>query len=334
MNTFNFVAIGDTTTDAFINLKTDMPERIHTEKESAGEELCFNFGDKIEYDNVDIIHGVGNAGNAAVSAARLGISTALITDLGTDIRGDAAVSAWEQDGVDTTLVQRHKEHPTHYHFVLRFGPERTILIKHQPWPYAVPDFSTPPQWIYFSSVGEHGEQFHHDIATYCIEHNIKLAFQPGTFQIQLSAAGKIPDVFKASELFFCNKEEAQRILNTKENDILALLTAMRTLGPHIVIITDGPRGAFAQNEEGTWVAPMYPDPAPPVDRTGAGDAFSSTVTALLASGLPLPDALLRGPINSMNVVQHVGAQAGLLSRENIESLLQNAPPEYKLTQIA
>lgn len=326
---YDFIAIGDTTSDAFIKLKAG----VHIEEEVAGKELCFNFGDKVEYEQVDILHGVGNSGNAAVSAARLGARTALITDLGTDDRADTAIKVWQHDGVDTSLVRKHAAYPTHYHFVLRFGAERTILIKHQPWPYALPTLTTPPKWFYFSSVGEHGEKYHHDIARYCQEYGVRLAFQPGTFQIELSAAGKIPDVYQASELFFCNKEEAQRILNTSTDDMVALLTAMRTYGPKNVVITDGPRGAYAHNAEGTWQVPMYPDIAPPVDRTGAGDAFASTVTTYLALGYSLPEALLRGPINSMSVVQKVGAQAGLLSQDDIEKYLSIAPEEYKIVKV-
>jgi ribokinase len=78
---------------------------------------------------------------------------------------------------------------------------------------------------------------------------------------------------------------------------------------------------------------MYPDPAPPVSRTGAGDAFASTLTTFLAEGMPLTEALARAPINSMNVVQHVGAQKGLLSRAKIEKYLAEAPEYYKVTQI-
>jgi len=82
-----------------------------------------------------------------------------------------------------------------------------------------------------------------------------------------------------------------------------------------------------------WHMPMYPDPKPPVDRTGAGDSFSSTVTSALALGLSLPEALSWGPINSMSVVQYVGAQEGLLSREKLEEYLKNAPEDYKPEKI-
>jgi sugar/nucleoside kinase (ribokinase family) len=78
---------------------------------------------------------------------------------------------------------------------------------------------------------------------------------------------------------------------------------------------------------------MYPDTRPPFERTGAGDAFASSVTAALAMGRPLEEALLWGPINSMSVVQEVGAQKGLLSREKLEEFLKNAPVEYRLQNL-
>jgi sugar/nucleoside kinase (ribokinase family) len=65
---------------------------------------------------------------------------------------------------------------------------------------------------------------------------------------------------------------------------------------------------------------MYPDPAPPVDRTGAGDSFASTLTW--------------APINSMSVVQYVGAQKGLLTREKLEKYLQDAPEDYKAEKLS
>ena len=79
--------------------------------------------------------------------------------------------------------------------------------------------------------------------------------------------------------------------------------------------------------------PMYPDPAPPVDRTGAGDSFSSTFTAAIALGKTPAEALSWGPINSMSVVQYIGAQAGLLTMEQLQKYLREAPDFYKPEKI-
>lgn len=325
---YQFVGLGDIVTDAFIKLK----EGVHLGEDEHGKEIRIRFGDKLEYEDVTVVPAVGNAGNAAVSAHRLGLTTALATDIGDDDFGKKKLEALKTEGVDTTHVDVHEGMQSNYHYVLRFGAERTILIKHHEYPYSVPAFDEPPEWIYFSSVGEHGLQYHHDLANYCKENGVKLAFQPGSFQISLGAE-KIKDVYEASELFFCNKQEAQRILNSKSDDMKELLDGVRALGPNIAVVTDGPIGAFAANNEGYWKMPMYPDPAPPVDRTGAGDSFSSTVTSMLALGMELPEALRRGPINSMSVVQHIGAQKGLLSREKLEEYLEAAPADYKLEEL-
>ena len=101
------------------------------------------------------------------------------------------------------------------------------------------------------------------------------------------------------------------------------------------VVTDGPHGAYVIDENNqAWHMPMYPDPAEPVDRTGAGDSFSSTFTAAIALGKTPAEALSWGPVNSMSVVQYVGAQAGLLSRTSLEHHLANRPAEYVAVKIS
>jgi sugar/nucleoside kinase (ribokinase family) len=74
--------------------------------------------------------------------------------------------------------------------------------------------------------------------------------------------------------------------------------------------------------------PIYPDPKPPFERTGAGDAFTSTFVAAVIRGADIQGALLWAPINSMSVVQKVGAQAGLLTEREINHFLRLAPHDY------
>ena len=133
--------------------------------------------------------------------------------------------------------------------------------------------------------------------------------------------------------YFCNKEEAEIILNIKTDKVSELISGIHKLGPKIVCISDGPKGAYASDGENIYFISMYPDIAPPVDRTGAGDAFSSTFAVAIASGKTIQEALQWGPINSMAVVQEIGAQKGLLTREKLEEYLQSAPAEYKAKKI-
>jgi ribokinase len=331
MQEFDFIAIGDITTDEFIQLRED---RAIVNKDLGGRDvLSMYFGDKLEFLGAVNVPAVGNSPNAAVSAKRLGLKTGLVCDIGDDAGGTEIMDWLTKEGVDTSFVDVQAGKETNHHYVLRYGPERTILIKHETYEYRVPDMGSP-KWLYFSSVGEHSLPYHHEIAAYVRAHpETKLAFQPGSFQIQLGHE-TLRDVYEASTLFFCNKEEAQTILGTDEKDMSILLRKFRELGPTMPVITDGPRGSYVLTEEDeVWHMPMYPDPAPPVDRTGAGDAFSSTLTGFLAAGFSVPDALARAPINSMSVVQYIGAQQGLLSREKLEEYLKDAPENYGATKV-
>lgn len=61
----------------------------------------------------------------------------------------------------------------------------------------------------------------------------------------------------------------------------------------------------------------------------ARDAFSSTLVSALAMGKTIEEALMMAPINSMSVVQKIGAQEGLLTLPELEKYLQQAPKDYK-----
>jgi len=242
------------------------------------------------------------------------------------------LAALQKEGVATDFVQVHKGKPSNYHYVLWYEEERTILVKQEEYPYMLPDIGNPG-WIYFSSLGEKSIPFHNEIATY-IKNNpeTKLSFQPGTFQIRLGYE-TLKDVYAVSEIFFCNVEEAKRILGAEQYDIKKLLAGIHELGPRIVLITDGPNGAYSYDGEEMLHIPMYPDPAPPVDRTGAGDAFASTFTVMRALGKSVREALTHAPINSMSVVQKIGAQEGLLTLPELETWLKKAPENYAIQKI-
>lgn len=325
---YDFVAIGDITTDAFIKLK-DAEELMN----HGTRELCMRFADKVPYEEVIEVRAVGNAANAAVAVKRIGLASALIARVGDDENGEHCRETLKSNGVADEYMETQPGLPTNYHYVLWFGAERTILVKQTKFTYSMPTFASPPKYLYLTSLGESAKDFHHQVATYVREHpETKLVFQPGTFQIKLGVEG-LKDVYAATEIFFCNKEEAQTILKTQESDIKKLLEGVRGLGPKIIIITDGPNGSNILDESGAWHMPMYPDPAPPISRTGAGDATASTTIAFTLLGLAPHEALLRGLINAASVVQGVGAQTGLLSREKIEEWYAKRPADFKAEPI-
>ncbi len=323
----DFLAVGDITTDTFIRLQD---AEVHCSINKDECLISMPWGAKIPYEFAVEVHGVGNAANAAVSAARLGVNAGFLSWVGQDSYGDADVAALEKDKVDTSRVTRVPGVASNHDFVLWYGTERTILIKHNFSPYALPADLKAPRYLYLSSAGDNTKHFHADLAKWLKAHpETTFAFQPG---LELGMKfDDLKELYAVAGICVCNKEEAEGILGKEvPHEMPELLKAMRAIGPKLVIITDGPNGAYAYDGAQILKVPMYPDPKPAYDRTGAGDAFASTVVAALSLGKPLEEALLWGPINSMSVVQKIGAQEGLLSREALEEWLKKAPADYRV----
>jgi len=317
---YDLVAIGDTVTDAFIKLE-------NAETDDNKRHLILSFGDKIPYESVEEIPAVGNSANAAVAASRLGLKSALATNLGSDVNGDKCLKRLQDEGVATDFVSIHTGKESNYHYVLWYLDDRTILVKHQQYERELPDLAKP-KWLYLSSLGADALEYHKEIAEY-LKNNpeVNLAFQPGTFQISLGKV-ELKNIYERSKILFCNVEEAEEIVGIDTLGIQELLKRTQALGPEITVITDGPKGAHAYDGTSFYTQLPYPDPKPPYERTGAGDALASTCVAALALGKDLPTALKWGAINSMSVVQQIGAQKGLLSRPEIEEYLKNAPEGF------
>jgi ribokinase len=322
------ISIGDIVTDAFIKLIDD---QAHTYENEHGKWLAMQYGTKLPFDHVEVLEAVGNAANAAVAFARLGLKTAFVTNVGGDQAGRDMITALAKDGIDHRFVRVNPDKKSNYHYVLWYKEERTILIKHEEYDYHWPHLSANevPRWIYFSSISEHAMPYHDQVADWLDEHpDVKLAFQPGTFQME-AGVERWKRIYAHTEVLILNREEAVLVSGGDYHNLHGLLDALHELGPKIVVITDGPAGAYASQGSERWQMPLYPDPAPPVERTGAGDAFASTFVAALARGNTIEGALQWAPINSMNVVQYVGAQNGLLNEAKIAEYLRNSPDWYR-----
>ena len=332
MSQIDVLSVGDVVTDAFIKLFDD---RAHTYANEQGKWLTMPFGQKVPFDHAEVIEGVGNAANAAVSFSKLGLKSGLISNVGEDQPGRDIISALQKRKVDTRFIHINPDKISNYHYVLWYKEERTILIKHEEYKYHWPRFreSDIPKWIYFSSISKNALDKYHDYVADWLEDNpeVKFAFQPGTFQIE-AGAERLSALYKRTEVLILNREEAVQVGGGDRNNMHDLINRLHDLGPKTVVVTDGPAGAYASDGNSRFKMPPYPDPAPPFERTGAGDSFASTLVAALIRGNTLEGALQWAPINSMNVVQHTGAQAGLLDEKELAELLKVAPAWYKAEQ--
>ncbi len=128
MKQIDVISVGDVVTDAFIKLIDDQASVYSNEE---GSFISMQFGNKLPYDHAEIIEAVGNAANAAVSFARLGLNSSFVANVGDDDHGRDMIRTLGNNKVDTRFIKINAGMRSNYHYVLWYKEERTILIKHE-----------------------------------------------------------------------------------------------------------------------------------------------------------------------------------------------------------
>lgn len=327
MNNIDILAIGDIATEPFIKIKESEAE---TKCDTDGShcKVCLIYGGKVPYESAEVCNAVGNSSNVSIGASRLGLNSYLMSYVGDDNTGLQNIEKLKDEKVNTEYVNIISGMESNYHYVLWYGNEHTILTKHVEYPYAFPKELPEPKWIYFSSLASNSVHYHKEISDYLNSHpNISLAFQPGTFQIKLGTE-PLKDIYSKTKVFLCNLQEAQTILNTQESDITKLTKMIYSLGPKIVVITDGINGSYSFDGKESMFMKAFPDESF-VESTGAGDAFSGAFVSALSLGKEISEALIWGAANAKSVVGFVGPHRGLLTRIQLEEFIKNNAEIYK-----
>jgi len=314
----DILAIGDLATDVFIKIK-EAEAKCDLDGEHC--KLCLNYGGKVPYESAEVCHAVGNSSNFAIGTSKLGLSSYLVSYVGGDITGKENIEKLKEDNVHTDYINTINDLESNYHYVLWYGKEHTILIKHTEFPYSFPVLKQEPKWIYLSSLASNSVTYHEEIIEYIKSHpSVSLAFQPGTFQIKLGTE-TLSSIYKNTKVFFCNYEEAQKVLNTEEKEVSKLVKMIYELGPKMVVITDGENGAYSYDGNEILFIKAFPSDSF-VESTGAGDAFSSAFMSAIFLGKDISTALTWGATNAVSVISYVGPHKGFLNREQIEEYIE------------
>lgn len=303
MNKPLIVCVGSAAQDVFLMGKVFTPEC------EAG--ICYEhlkLGDKLSVEKMVYASG-GNAMNAAVTFARQGIETSFISILGDDPAGHAVLHELDNESVGTRHVIVDKKYTTSYSVIL-LAPngERTILNYHgerlSSCPDIVSDRTLRGEWLYISSVGS--MELLGQIVKIAKANGMKVAFNPASYEMKHTQASA--NLFSSIDLLALNKEEASQFVSGDSSEELAIQLSDSV---PLVLVSDGPKGSVATDGMTTYSAGIY-DNVAVIDRTGAGDAFTSGFIAKIASGEGIEESLIFASANSTSVVQKVGAKAGIL----------------------
>lgn len=316
---YDLISIGDSTIDLFMEVD---PKDAQTSCSLKEEEclVCFSYGSKIPVSQIARIPAVGNAANNAIGSSRLGLKTAIYTVIGSDRDSEDIKKVFEDEDVSTEYLVMESGKKSNFSTVINYLTERTIFVYHEPRTYNLPAL-TPSKWVYYTSVAKDHQILHTQVPEYVKRSSAKLGFNPGSHQLREGTEALKP-ILEVTEVLSVNREEAQMLVGGDIEDIKGLFAKLKSFGPQIILITDGRNGSFASFDgREVWQMGIAED-APVVERTGAGDAYTTAFIAALILEKELPEAMLWGTMNATSVIGHIGAREGLLTREGMEKFIE------------
>ncbi len=319
---YDLVSVGDTALDVFLMLHE---ATVSCQLNAPACQLCVNYSDKIPVEKVVDVPGVGTAPNLAVGSARLGLNVGLYTVVGDDAAGKQGFDVFKKEKVSTALVKIDKKARTDYSSVISFKGERTILTYQVPRKYKLPACKT--KWLFLASLSDGHKALHQQIIKKVKKEKIKLAFNPGANELR-EGVERLKPILAVTDILFLNKEEVWQLLG-KVEDTKFMLRKLMELGPRIVVVTDGSNGAYCFDGMNVYFQGVFDVKV--LEKTGAGDAFATGFLNALINKCDVKDALRWGAANAGSVVEKIGAQAGLLTKNGVLKFLKNNPePQAKI----
>ena len=301
---FDIVCLGDATIDIFLPLS----------ESNSLNNFSFDSGEKYLADGYRLFTG-GIASNVAVGLSKLNKKVAIIAEIGTDILSDKIVQNFEEDGVYTKLLKRNPARTPTLSAVISNKGRHILFTAHVISEHEFSFENVKSSWLLLASLGDKWKNAYQDALSYALANNTKIAFAPGGNQLR-EGKDSLTGFIAKTDIIFLNKEEAQSLAG-ESDDVKSLLEQIKKLGAKTVVITDGLDGSYCIDENSN----VYHAGIVQTDTketTGAGDAYTSGFLAAFISGETVENAMKWGALNSASVVQKVGAQEGLLTRDKLE----------------
>lgn len=308
---YDVISIGSSLLDIFI--KSD-----DLEADRDGDRQILTYGDKLELSDFHIITG-GGASNTAVSFARLGLRTAVISETGRDDFASLITDDFQREGVATNLLIQEKLEKTGGSVALVAKDSARVILVHRGAasmldPFDIPAFwLTKSRWVHLSSIGGNQATLAKIFKILNSNQETKMSWNPGKKELELLVADKFDVAQIPCEIFFVNQEEWAMIEPLHEDILLNF--------PQVVI-TKGKDGGEV-HLFGKKTFEYVGESESFVDSTGAGDAFASAYVAAILSGYEVPKAIAWGVKNAGNVIAYFGAKMGLLRRAQILELTKD-----------
>lgn len=319
------VCIGSSSVDIFFpteeGMITDTPDDLTSQKK-----FSFELGAKYQIEDRYEFLG-GCAANVAVGLSRLGIEVSCYSRIGKDYLGNMIEHMLKKEGIDTSLIQYDERYKSDLSAIIvdKRSGEHTIFFNRDANEklniYCDEFFGF--DWMFISALNGDWKGNLEKMLDYCRKNGTKIILNPGQRNLK-DDCGKVVEAVKQTEVLILNKDEALEIVMFENKNCIKkeleseefLMEKLKDLGPKIVVLTDGARGAWVYDGESFLFTETLGKN--PVETTGAGDAFSSGFISAYLKGEDVEECLRWGIANSGNSLNFYGAIEGLLREEEIK----------------
>ncbi len=265
----------------------------------------------------------GKGANSAIAVARLGGKCSFCTALGNDANGDALLSLYNNERIDTSDISRVEEYPTGLAAIMvdasgnnriivypganRHIPEKSILSALDKAPDALfMQLETSPEIVIFAA---------NEAAKRAIP--VFIDAGPADTAFPLEALPYL-------EVFSPNESETAIFTGIKPVDIESCMAAAHKLSErvkaHYYVIKLGGRGCFVTDLVDFRAIPTFEGPV--IDTTAAGDSFTAALTLEYLRCGDLFDAIRFANAVGTIVVGRAGASTSIPTAIEVERFLR------------
>lgn len=277
--------------------------------------------------------GAGGAElNAAIAAARLGISTGWISRLGADELGHLVLSRARAEGVDVSLVSIDADASTGFYLrerlgvhvrahYMRRGSAASLL---QPTDIT-PDCLDGARILHVSGIlpalSAGSLDFARELVSRAHESGVVVSFDVNYREKLWPAEAALrfcEEILPLVDILFLSDEEADQLWGRSD---AGLAKELRDGGPDEVVLKRGRDGAVLLDSQGALEAPAFDVPV--LDTVGAGDAFAGGYLAARLRGLDREERLRTASALGAWAVMTVGDYEGLPDRDELDHFLDH-----------
>ena len=311
---YDIITFGSATKDIFI--KTDKPKIIKNKSFSTGKGVCFSLGSKVDIDEIFMSSGGGGT-NAAATFANQGFRVSYCGSVGDDLAGQEIMNELGNLNIDTRFIVKSKTKPTNHSIVIGdIDDDRTILVyrgaSEELKKEDIPWQELMARWFYIAPLsGSLCDRFE-ELVNFAVKNNIKIALNPGNFQLSLPAP-TLKKILAKVDILILNQEEASLLTKIPYSKEKQIFKKLDELCPGVVVMTKGENGVLVSDGKKLYSAPVQKPKV--VDKTGAGDSLGAGfVAGFLQSNGDIIFSAQLGIANATACIGKIGAKNGLLKK--------------------